>query len=77
MIQDILKSAASSWLARLFGILAAALIAYIHGIKKKQTNFEIGLQALLRAEIVRSHEKYTERGYNTYNGLEAVNKVYD
>lgn len=35
-----------------------------------------GVQCLLRAEIIRSHEKYVEKGYCPIYGKEALKKEY-
>lgn len=35
-----------------------------------------GLQCLLRAEIIRSHDKYTDRGYAPHYAKEALTKAY-
>lgn len=50
---------------------------------KRQTNnakshaTENGLQSLLRAEIIRQHEKYTERGYAPIYAKDALQKEYE
>ena len=38
---------------------------------------ENGLQSILRAEIIRQHEKHTERRYCPLYAKEAMVKVYD
>lgn len=38
---------------------------------------ENGLQSILRAEIIRQHDKHTERGYCPLYAKEAMVKVYD
>lgn len=77
LIEVILDYAAKWWLEWLFGLVAAAFICYIRSVKKKQSAFEVGLQALLRAEIIKSYDKYSERGTITLHGLEAVNLMYE
>ena len=39
-------------------------------------NVEYGLQSLLRAEIIRSHDKYAERGYCPLYAKEALTKAH-
>lgn len=51
-------------------------IAYIRTIKAHNTALEDGLQCLLRAEIIRSHEKYTSRGHCPVYGREAIERAY-
>lgn len=42
----------------------------------KEKAFEDGLQCLLRAEIIRSHEKYTVQGYCPIYAKESLRRVY-
>lgn len=41
-----------------------------------ERNIEDGLQCLLRAEIIRSHEKYTSQGYCPIYAKESLRRVY-
>ena len=82
-MQNVVSIAADWWLTWLFGIIAAALVCRIRGVKNKQQAhearqdaLEVGVQALLRGEIVRTYDKYFERGSITLHGLEAVDKLY-
>ena len=45
--------------------------------KKRQDAIELGLQALLRAEIIRQFEKYHERQYCPLYAKEALKREYD
>ena len=38
---------------------------------------ECGLQSLLRAEIIRSHEKYMDKQYCPVYAREALNRIYE
>ena len=38
---------------------------------------ENGVQSLLRAEIIRSHEKYMDKGYCPVYAREALNRIYE
>ena len=71
-----LISAAKWWLEWLFGLIAVGALCWVRGLKKKQAALETGVQALLRGEIVRSYDKYHERGSITLHGLEAVTLQY-
>ena len=75
-MQNVLSIAAEWWLTWLFGIIAVALVCRIRGVTKKQNALEVGVQALLRGELVRAYDKYFERGSITLHGLEAVDKLY-
>ncbi len=54
----------------------AALGAAIRGVAKRQSAFDAGMQAMLRAEIIRSYYHYAERGWITLHGLEAITQAY-
>ena len=45
--------------------------------RKKQDAVEMGLQALLRAEIIRQYEKYIEQGYCPLYAKEALKREYE
>ena len=50
----------------------SALVAHF----KKKSALEDGVQCLLRAEIIKAHDKYTERGYCPVTMKEALSKEY-
>ena len=75
-MEALLIAAAKWWMEWLFGIIAVALICWFRGFKKKQAALETGVQALLRGELVRSYDKYHERGSITLHGLEAIDLQY-
>lgn len=54
------------------GIGVSAIIAHF----KKKSALEDGVQCLLRAEIIKAHDKYTERGYCPVAMKEALFKEY-
>ena len=43
----------------------------------RSKQIESGLQSLLRAEIIRSHEKYMDKGYCPVYAREALNRIYE
>lgn len=52
------------------------LLAKIRKNKTRDTSIEDGLQCLLRAEIIRSHDKYTDYGYCPVYAREALTRAY-
>lgn len=56
--------------------VVTALIAVLRNTVKHQTALDAGMQAMLRAEIIRSYYHYSERGWITLHGLEAVELAY-
>lgn len=52
------------WMQILFGLIVSILGAGYAGLKRqisKYKNLELGLQCLLRSELIRMHDKYMER----------------
>lgn len=43
----------------------------------RSNQIENGLQSLLRAEIIRSHEKYMDKGYCPVYAREALGRIYE
>ncbi len=58
------------------GGVITALATYIKLRKKKDTAVELGVQCLLRAEIIRSHEKYITQGFCPVHIKEAIKREY-
>ncbi len=52
-------------------------VAGLKQSKKKENAFKKGVQCLLRAEIIRSYDKYTERGFCPLYAKEALTRAYD
>lgn len=44
--------------------------------RKRQTALENGVQCLLRLELIRSYDKYTERGHVPIYAREALDRAY-
>lgn len=59
------------------GAVITALIARARLGKIKYGAMQDGLQSLLRAEIIRQHEKSTERGYCPIYAKDALRRVYE
>jgi hypothetical protein len=80
---DILASAQTYWLNWFYGAIAMAVAFGFNSLRKKlkeqdvrQRAVELGIQALLRDNIVVAYYRYTERGCITLHGLESVEKMY-
>lgn len=64
--------------------LAVAIMGWVYRRTKKKfmkvinehNNLNDGVQALLRAELIRSGEKYVERGYAPIYAKDAYDKAY-
>lgn len=57
------------------GIITWA-VTYIKLRKKRESALESGVQCLLRAEIIRNHDKYLDRGYCPIYAKEALKRAY-
>lgn len=64
-----------------FNVVFTTVFPVIRESKKKKSGdmkiVEDGLQCLLRAEIIRSHDKYTEREYCPIYAKENLKRAYD
>lgn len=59
------------------GGLAAWAITYIKMRKKRESALENGVQCLLRAEIIRNHDKYVARHFCPIYAKEALRRAYN
>ena len=57
--------------------LASLLVSQIKKSKKRQDAVELGLQSLLRAEIIRQHEKWEDKRYCPIYAKEALKRTYE
>ena len=55
---------------------ATGIITYIKMHRRRQTALEAGVQCLLRAEIIRNHDKYMERKHCPIYAKEALKRAY-
>ncbi len=58
------------------GGTATGVITYIRMRRRRETALENGVQCLLRAEIIRNHEKYVERRHCPIYAKEALRRAY-
>lgn len=57
------------------GVLTWA-VTYIKLRKRRDSALESGVQCLLRAEIIRNHDKYIDKGYCPIYAKEALKRAY-
>lgn len=53
------------------------LSVYTNSLKNKNKSLENGMLSLLRAEIIRQHDKYTDRKYCPIYAKDALEKAYN
>ncbi|MDO4832417.1 MAG: hypothetical protein Q4A45_03320 [Clostridia bacterium] len=58
------------------GAFISGIVFFFKNQKKRNSAMAVGIQCLLRAEIIRSYEKYSERGYCPIDIKEAVQREY-
>lgn len=63
-------------LGALIPSLITGLSVYAKGLKKKNKALENGMLSLLRAEIIRQHDKYTDRQCCPIYAKDALEKAY-
>ena len=60
----------------LLGVVATTLLARLREQKKESDSMKDGMLSLLRAELIRSGEKYLERKYAPIYAIDAYDKAY-
>ena len=73
MIIDILINWAVPFIC---GGAVTGCFAYVSSVRKRNTALEDGVECLLRAEIIRNHDKYVELGNCPIYAKEALKRVY-
>lgn len=58
-------------------IIVTSMITRKKKLSEREKIIENGLQSLLRAEIIRSHEKYMDREYCPVYAREALTRIYE
>ena len=58
------------------GGVITGIVAYIKTLKKRIDAIGEGVQCLLRAEIIRNHDKYIEKDYCPIYAKEALKRAY-
>ena len=58
------------------GGVITGLLTYIRTLKRKNDAVEEGVQCLLRAEIIRNHDKYIDKGFCPIYAKEALKRAY-
>lgn len=56
--------------------VVTGLITYVKVVKTSVKSLKDGLLSLLRAELIRSHDKYTKKGFCPLYAKEALEKAY-
>lgn len=64
------------WLETLFGLVVAFISVTLRQTVVKYKSIQNGMLSLLRAELIRSGEKYIEQGWIPYYAREAYEKAY-
>lgn len=58
------------------GGAATGILTYLKMARRKHTALENGVQCLLRAEIIRNHDKYMEKRHCPIYAKEALKRAY-
>jgi len=77
MTESIITALISAVVTTLAGAVVGAAIARVKTLSKQTKAERDGIQCLLRAEIIRQHEKYAERGYCPIYAREALSQEYN
>ena len=66
----------STVISSLTAAVISGVIVYVKGVRKENTAIKEGMLSLLRAEIIRQHDKYTQRQYCPIYAKDALTKAY-
>lgn len=76
-MNGVLTTIITAAVSAVVGAVVGAVIKNIKGSHRKQKAIMSGLQSMLRGEIVKQHEKYTERGYAPVYAKDALTRQYE
>ena len=65
------------FLSAVISAVITGVAVYFKGIKERTTALEQGMLSLLRAEIIRQNDKYSDRGFCPIYAKDALQKEYD
>lgn len=74
---DIVATILTAFISTTVGVVVTAVIAHFRSGKAKHKAVENGVQSLLRAEIIRQHEKHIERGFCPIYAKDALRREYE
>ena len=80
LITHILSNIQSNWTAWLFAMLGLAFGYLFRKLEKQQAESRavgVGVQSLLRENIVANYNKYQEKGYCPIYAKESISHVYE
>lgn len=72
----ILETALKWLIPFILGAVVTGVLAYIRGLKKRDSAIAVGVQCLLRAEIIREHKEYMAKGYCPVYAKDALKQEY-
>lgn len=67
----------TAFISTTVGVVITSVVGNFRNNKAKNAAIQNGLQSLLRAEIIRQHEKYTERGFCPIYTKDALRREYE
>lgn len=67
----------TAFISTTVGVVITSVVGNFRNSKAKNVAIQNGLQSLLRAEIIRQHEKYTDRGYCPIYAKDALRREYE
>lgn len=67
----------TAFISTTVGVVITSVVGNFRNNKAKNAAIQNGLQSLLRAEIIRQHEKYTDRGYCPIYAKDALRREYE
>lgn len=74
---DVAATIITAIISTTVGVVVTSIVGYLRSGRAKNKAVQDGLQCLLRAEIIRQHEKYTERNYCPIYAKDALRRAYE
>jgi len=74
---DVVATIITALISATAGVVVTAVVKGVKTKRKANVAMHDGLQSLLRAEIIRQHDKHTERGYCPIYAKDALRQEYE
>lgn len=74
---DVAATILTAIISATVGVVITSIVGYLRTGRAKNKAVQDGLQSLLRAEIIRQHEKYTERNFCPIYAKDALRRAYE
>lgn len=64
------------WMELIFGLISSGLLIGLKSLFTQFKAFKLGMQAMLRNELIDKYNYYSNKGYISIHGLENITAMY-